>query len=165
MATKTTRLKQFEFNKNITKMYSLLHKSKSHCLSSYQNYSTYAKLIYFNDFIKDGVSSGYAPFPMSINSIVELQKLIANSAPIDLRIYLNSVEVMNDADKAALLSDLVVIENKTFSRSIISPMTPANVKTLIDKEAIRTKMSVLWNSKLNTDLPITKFKQLKALLG
>lgn len=141
----------------------MIHKNKERCVTSYQDNNGYQRIIQFYDFTAlDGTY--LTPFSMTFTIAKKLQKAIAESAPIDLRIYNNGLEIMNDADKIRLLQDLVLFEVRTMTDRIAIPVPSTKTKVIEEEEKLKAKLSAVWNYKIAHGLPIKKYEALKELL-
>lgn len=158
-------MENITLTKLTNKTYTFISKDEKYYLVSYQEQlDTYVKVLKFQSFTHSTLPP--KPFGLLFDGALGIQKTLKTIAPIDIRVYLNGIELREDAEKSKLITDLIVAQYKIETQSQLIPITPKSLKNIQAEEALKLNVSALLSKKLTNinSMSIKEFKLIKNLL-
>lgn len=152
-------------SKSLAKHYSLITKDQKHFLSSYQEVQgTYARTLQLTSFSQNNIErAAQRPWVLALSYGITLQKTLHDIAPIDIRVYLNGIEIKNDADKIPLLTDMVIVQQRQeASIHLIPLLTVQSLKNIQEEDELKLSLTSLLNNKLS-GINLLSLKECKAI--
>lgn len=141
-----------------------MDKKQKFVLLSSKITDSYQKSIRFGDFTqKNGTRQ--QPGCLEIIEIHQIKETLQTINPIDIRIFFNEIEVMNEDRKLELIRDLIIIEQTHKSSTVLASVNESKLKILMAEQVIQDNTKALWNFHIGNNLSIDKYKKIKELLA
>lgn len=158
-------MKPITLTNTLQKTYTLFDKNEKHYLIEREYESVFIRRLKFASFNKDAPHQ-CKPTGMSLECALQLQESVKASAPIDIRVWMNAIEVVNNAEKLAIFNDLVLMEIATNASTTLNPVSAKTMKSIKEETAIRQKTQLLLNSRLFnlSTLSLNECKKLQTVL-
>lgn len=159
-------------SKSTNRTYTLVDKDEKYYLSSWYNPATYGggqgyqNQINLLDFNKTMLYNT-RPFSMTFEQAEGLVTTLENIAPIDMRVFLNNVEITDNAVKATLFASLLLSEYKIESTNNLRTLSAKDIKIAKQEAAVRANLQALLSNTLNgvASLSYNNCKKLQTALG
>lgn len=158
-------MSSINITRSVVKNYTLLDKDCNYYLQAWYDNGEFQKQLNLNSIHEDQ-KEYIRPHCLTIEQLISLKKIIKTIAPIDIRIFKDGQEIVEDNQKSNIINSLIIFEYKMESSSVLKPLTERAIKTAREESKVRSQLTNMVNSVARGigGISVSKCKKIKSVL-